>query len=135
MLKQIVTQWDLNKKNLEEYFKKTPQSEYSPYMEILRQIIIHVLNGGDKSMNINPNEISVIDDGNYQGTQIFLFHVERYQPDVEDYYWTNNYYGSCDVLLGISDYEGGLPNEEQIKEYMYLSLQLIQKIKKLYDEN
>ena len=98
-------------------------------MEILRQIIIHVLNGGDKSMNINPDEISVIDDGNYQGTQIFLFHVERYQPDVEDYY------GSCDVLLGISDYEGGLLNEEQIKEYMYLSLQLIQKIKKLYDEN
>lgn len=138
MLKQVVDQWDLNKKNLEKYFRETPQSEYSSYEEILRQIIIHVLNEGNKSMNLNPEEISVVDDGNYQGTQIFLFHIERYQPDVEDYYWTNNYYGSCsgcDVLLGISMYGDGLPNENQVEDYMYLSLQLIQKIKKLYDEN
>lgn len=60
MLKQVVTQWDLNKKNLEKYFKETPQSEYSSYEEILRQIIIHVLNEGDNSMSLNPEEISVV---------------------------------------------------------------------------
>lgn len=137
MLKQVVTQWDLNKKNLEKYFKETPQSEYSSYEEILRQIIIHVLNDGTGSMNLNPEEISVVDDGQYQGTQIFLFHINEYQPNVEDYYWTNNFYGSCsgcDALLRISMYEDGLPNDEQIEEYMYLSLQMIQKIKKLYQE-
>ena len=137
MLKQVVTQWDLNKKNLEKYFKETPQSEYSSYEEILRQIIIHVLNEGDNSMDLNPEEISVVNDEQYQGTQIFLFHINEYQPNVEDYYWTNNFYGSCsgcDTLLSISMYEYGLPNDEQVKEYMYLSLQMIQKIKKLYQE-
>ena len=82
-------------------------------------------------MKIDPEEISVIDDGDYLG---FFFHKITYQPEVDDYYWTNNYYGSCDTLLGISQYETGLPTNEQVSEYMNLSLNLVQKIKKLYDE-
>ena len=49
---------------------------------------------------------------------------------------SNNYYGSCsgcDTLLGINEYEDGLPNEEQVKDYMTLCLHLIQKLKPLTD--
>lgn len=138
MIKQVIDQWCKNKGNLEIYFRETPQRDYSSYTHIVKKIIELVLNdSSDESMKIDPEEISVIDDGYYQGTQIFFFHRMTYKPEVEDYYWTNNYYGSCsgcDALLGISQYEYGLPNSDQVSQYMNLSLNLIQKIKKLYDE-
>lgn len=138
MLKQVIDQWYKNKGNLEIYFRETPQKDYSSYTHIVKKIIELVLNdSSDESMKIDPEEISVIDDGYYQGTQIFFFHKITFQPEVDDYYWTNNFYESCsgcDTLLGISQYETGLPTNEQVSEYMNLSLNLIQKIKKLYDE-
>lgn len=75
--------------------------------------------------------MTVIDNGDYQGTQIFLIPMETYQPSVEDYVYTNTYYGSCsgcDTLQAIQSYDyNELPNEEQIKDYMTLALHLLQK--------
>ena len=83
------------------------------------------------------DRITVIDDGNYQGTQIFIIPTNTYQPSVEDYVYTNTYYGSCsgcDTLQGISSYDGDEPSEEQIKDYMELALHLLQKCKMLKEE-
>ena len=52
--------------------------------------------------------ILTIDDGDYQRVVIFILHKDAYQPDIEDYVYTNTYYGSCsgcDALLGINEYE------------------------------
>lgn len=81
--------------------------------------------------------MTVIDNGDYQGTQIFIIPSNTYQPSVEDYVYTNTYYGSCsgcDTLQAISNYEEGFPDEEQIKDYMELSLHLLQKCKWLKEE-
>ena len=53
--------------------------------------------------------------------------------DGKDYVYTNTYYGSCsgcDTLQAISGYDDGLPNEEQVKDYMQLALNLLQKCKR-----
>lgn len=76
------------------------------------------------------NSITVIDNGDYQGTQIFMISLDVYQPDPENYIYTHTYYGSCsgcDTLLGISRYGDELPDENQVKEYMTLALHLLQK--------
>ncbi len=134
MIKEFIEKWEKNKEELENYFRNTKQEEYNEYEKIIKKIIEIILNGNSK--RVWSEEVSVIDDGDYQGTQIFIIHKETYQPNVNEYIYTSNYYGSCsgcDTLLRISGYEYGLPNEEQVKEYMLLALHLIQKIRRMGD--
>lgn len=76
------------------------------------------------------DNLTVIDNGDYQGTQIFLIPLDVYQPDPENYVYTHTYYGTCsgcDTLLGINSYDDDLPDEIQVTEYMILALHLLQK--------
>ena len=81
--------------------------------------------------------MKVIDDGDYQGTQIFITPLNTYQPSVEQYVYTNTYYGSCsgcDTLLGIIDFFSSKEiGESEIKDLMQLALHLLQKMKWLED--
>jgi len=134
MLKEIIQQWDKNKHKLEDYFKVTRQSEYDEYSKIVVKLFEVCLSNEDEW---NLDGMTVIDNGDYQGTQIFIIPKDTYQPNIEDYLITNNYYGSCsgcDTLQSISEYDDGLPSEEQVKEYMTLALHLTQKIKILGSE-
>jgi hypothetical protein len=82
-------------------------------------------------------DITVIDNGDYQGTQIFIIPLDEYQPDISSYVYTHTYYGSCsgcDTLQGISTYDDDEPSEEQIKDYMELALHLLQKCKMFKEE-
>lgn len=81
--------------------------------------------------------MTVIDNGTYQGAQIFIIPEDVYSPTVGHYVMTNAYYGSCsicDTLLKISCYEDGLPTEEQVNGYMTLALHLVQKLKWLDED-
>lgn len=87
--------------------------------------------------NLIQKNILEIDDGDYQGTEIFILHKNVYQPYIEDYVYTSTYYGSCsgcDTLMGISEYDDGLPSESQVKDYMDLCLHLLQKCHYMIDE-
>jgi len=134
MIKEFVEKWNKYNKDLEEYFRNTNQGEYSSYEEIVRILFDKVINK-DEVDPFDTENICVIDDGHYQGTQIFILHKDTYHPEIEDYVYTNTYYGSCsgcDTLLSISSYIDELPSEEQIKEYMMLALHLLQKCQYMY---
>jgi hypothetical protein len=86
----------------------------------------------------NKNIIHQIDDGDYQGTLLFLIPVAGYYP--EDYYYVKVYYGSCsgcDTLLGIMGYEKGKPNSQQLQDLFTLCLHIAQGMELLgeCDEN
>ncbi len=131
MIPEIIKQWDKNKHKLEDYFRNTKQSEYSNYYkEILVKIFELCINSDDLMFDLT--KITVIDDGDYQGTQIFLIPKDTYHPSASDYVVTNTEYGSCsgcDTLMGISCYYEDLPTSDQVKQYMTLSLHLVQKLK------
>lgn len=134
MIKEFIEKWNKYNKELEEYFKNTEQKEYSEYKDIIKLLFELVINKDEKfkSDRFDTENILVIDDGNYQGTQIFILHKDTYQPSIEEYVYTNTYYGSCsgcDTLLSISSYDDGLPTEEQVKDYMQLALHLLQRFK------
>ncbi len=133
MITDIIQKWEENKSKLEEYFKNTEQKEYSEYKTIVKKIFELVVNTSiDRDDNFDINGMTVIDDGDYQGTQIFIVHKDTYQPSVGDYVVTDTYYGSCsgcDTLQAISDYDDGRPSESQLKEYMALALHLVQKMR------
>lgn len=138
MIKEYINLWLENKTALEDYFMQTPQSEYSDYKAIFKKIIEIVINPNVKTFqDLDPESITVVDDGDYQGTLIFIIPRNTYQPDVSDYIYTSVYYGSCsgcDTLLSISGYEKDIPNEEQVKEYMTLALHLVENMKWLREE-
>ena len=137
MESNIINQWDAHKRELNFFFETHLMSDYDDYEKIFRLVIKLILNGEGNSMNIS-DKITVIDDGDYQGTQLFICHEDVYQPEMNNYYITDNYYGSCsgcDTLLGILEYdEDKYPSEQQVKKFMQLALNMVQKMKCLGGE-
>jgi hypothetical protein len=136
MIIELVNQWEENKHKLKEYFRTTNQNEYGSYKSILKKVFELCIPQSNDYSEWDLDKMTVIDDGDYQGTLIFIVPIDCYQPSLGDYVVTNTYYGSCsgcDTLRGIrdstDDYGNGFPNEEQVKEYMTLALHLVQKLK------
>jgi hypothetical protein len=97
------------------------------YSDIVRIVIdaIHEDHGDQ-----NPNAISEIDDGDYQGTLLFVIPEDTYQP--YDYWYVRVFYGSCsgcDTLQSIL-YESD-SKEQQINDLFTLALHIFQWLKKL----
>lgn len=142
MIKEFVECWNKYKVDLEEYFKNAKQEEYDTYEKIVKLLFDKVINKEEtKGRLFDIDNIKVIDDGDWQGTQIFIINLKSYQPCETEYVVTNTYYGSCsgcDTLQAIQSIQrynfDKLPNEEQIKGYMQLALHLLQKSKWLYEE-
>jgi hypothetical protein len=125
MIKEIITQWDANKGKLEERFRSAHPESYTAIVKAIFELVIS---------DYNISNMTVINNGHYQGTQIFLIPEETYQPSVDDYLVTHTYYGSCsgcDTLEGIRSYDDEKPTETQVKDYMMLALHLVQRLKKL----
>lgn len=131
MNEQVIRLWNTHKGKLEEFFTTHPIEEYDSYEKIVRLIITNVLNtDDDMGLNLSEN-IRVIDDGDYQGTILFLMHKKTYQPDETDYWITYSYYGSCsscDTLMRIISHDQPKYRQLRIKELMTLALHLIQKL-------
>lgn len=137
MITGLVKQWEENKHKLEEYFKTTKQEEYDNYEAIVKKVFEICLPKATDYSGWDLDSMTVIDDGDYQGTQIFIIPTDTYQPSVDDYVITDTYYGSCsgcDTLQAISEYDYELPTNEQVKDYMTLALHLVQKLKRLGTE-
>lgn len=129
MIKEFTTYWEKNKGDLEKFLKTTKQEKYTSYESLVKALFEKVINPNVNN-KFDTKNILIIDDGDYQGTQIFLLHIATYQPSVSDYVYTNTYYGSCsgcDTLLAISHYNDGYPNDKQVEDYMTLCLHLLQK--------
>lgn len=133
MIKEFCLAWEKNKDKLEEYLRTTPQSEYGSYKDLVRSIFNIVINTDERIYDQYDTEnIVSIDDGDYQGTLIFILHRDTYYPDVSDYVFTSVDYGSCsgcDTLLSISGYEDDIPSDEQVEDYMTLCLHLLEHCK------
>lgn len=140
MIKEFCLAWEKNKGKLEEYFRTTPQSEYVSYELIVRRLFDIVINPSIENdyYRFDTKNILVIDDGDYQGTLVFVLHRDNYQPYIEDYVYTNVCYGSCsycDTLQGIQDDNwSDIPNTEQVEDYMSLCLHLLQRCNFMIDK-
>lgn len=134
MIKEFIELWNTHKADLQEVIAKTPMESLS-YKDLVKLTIDNIINKG--SIELKTERLTEIDDGDYQGSQLYIVPVDTYRPSADDYYFTENYYGSCsgcDTLKAITNYEYGLPNEEQVKELVGLCLNLIQQFKKLKPE-
>lgn len=131
MIEEFVKAWEEKKHLLrEQYAKKRPDN----YMNIVRNVI-ELLHDEGAYSSPDPKRITEIDHGCYQGTLVFVIAASGYQPD--DYWYVRVYYGSCsgcDTLQAIQGWDDEI-DEKEINGYMTLSLHIVQRLKKMDDED
>ena len=96
MIQEFVKAWDKNNKLLLKDFEKQTPDSYKDIVEKLVNIVINpYLEEHSYLEELEVNRMTIIDDGDYQGTTIYVIPFDTYQPDVSEYVFTHNYYGSC----------------------------------------
>ena len=107
MLKYCRDKWYENKDKLEEAIRNSDDLNFCNYKTLVEMIVEYILNPSSDDNSIDEfdeDEITVIDNGDYQGTQLFMIPRKTYQPSAGDYLLTYTYYGSCsgcDTLQGM----------------------------------
>lgn len=131
MIQEFVKAWEDRKSEVAATFAaKRPET----YKDVVAAAI-GILGNTDDYGVPDPNRIHEIDDGDYQGTLVYVIGATGYQPS--GYWYVRVSYGSCsgcDTLQAISDYSSDPPAEKQVGEYMTLALHIIQGLKKMGEE-
>lgn len=127
MIQAFVNEYMKNKELVREAFSAKHPENYEDIIRIVWQYASEL----DTSLPYT-GKIHTIDDGDYQGTLLFLIPEGEWQPST--YYYVLVNYGSCsgcDTLQGIQSecYSCEVPNEKQIEDYMTLTLHIVQGIK------
>ncbi|MBO7683067.1 MAG: hypothetical protein J6T17_09995 [Clostridia bacterium] len=148
MMYQYIGAWAENKFRLREEIRTSGAHndwDYKDLVELLFETVINpyiVKHTPISGKEFDLEEIVEIDHGSYQGTKIFLLHLDVYQPETFQYVYTSVDYGSCsgcDTLQGIQSQSdlinyGPFPTQSQIDDYMTLCLHLYQHTKFLSDD-
>ena len=140
MLKYCLDKWNKNKGLLEEKLRKDSTLNSCDYSHLVCLVVEFILNPRDDyewdDMEWDDKNITVVDNGDYQGTQLFLIPLKTYQPSEYDYLMTYVGYGSCyvcDALLSIQDWDDEPATETQIKDFMTLCKDLVTNMVKPYN--
>ena len=141
MLNYCKGKWAENEEKLEEIIRNSTDHNSWNYRDLLKLVVENILNRGHRGYGVEDNkewdsaDITEIDNGDYQGTKIFVFHRKCYQPSEVEYLFTYVDYGSCsccDTLQGIQaegDLNSRLPSKSQVKDYMTLCRDMVVRMK------
>ena len=131
MIAEFVELFMTGKPKLEAMFSEKHPENYKTIVEA----VVTVLNNGEDYGAPDLKRIHELDDGDYQGTMVYVIAATGYQPS--DYWYVKVSYGSCsvcDTLEGIRNYSDDKPSEEQVRDYMTLALHIVQGLKKMGDD-
>lgn len=130
MIDRFITIWDAHKDELEAKYR---QEFPSSYTGIMNDLVALLAKYDDAWGRLDPERIHTVDDGNYQGTLLFIIAEEGYQPST--YYTCKVNYGSCsgcDTFEAIRGYTyDQSPTAEQVHDFMQLALHMLQSIKEV----
>lgn len=136
MLKYCLNKWNENRGLLEEKLSKDSTLNSCDYKYLVELVVDFILNPGECD-KWDSKHITVVDNGDYQGTQLFLIPRDSYQPSEYEYLMTYVGYGSCsgcDTLLAIQDWSNEKDlTERQVKDFMTLCKDLITGMIKPYN--
>lgn len=145
MIRFAVEQWEKNKPLLENYIRSNVELwNRFDYIEIVESVVEYIFNDGDDYYyNIyDSTKITEINNGDYQGTLLYVIPLKTYQPSESEYLMTFVNYGSCsgcDTLQSIQTWATSQLKEdkERLKEFvddmMFLCLSLVQNTIKPYN--
>lgn len=131
MINEFIKRLFENTKQLENKFRLKHPDDYK---ELVKWVIESITLDEGYNLCPDPEIIHEINDGNYQGTLVYLIPEKGYQPST--YYYVMIDYGSCSVCdtLGHIEASNNENPDQQVKDYMTLALHIVQRIKKMGDE-
>jgi hypothetical protein len=135
VIKEFVDAYMKNKEELIAVFSAAHPSTYTDIVKSVVQILSSCA-GQEWDDRPDPERIHVIDDGDYQGTLVYVIAEQGYQPST--YWYVRISYGSCsgcDTLGAIRCYGDGPQSGEQVAQYMTLALHIVQQMKKMDEES
>jgi hypothetical protein len=139
MIERFVQRFDAARADLRTGFREKPPESYS---EIVERVIRVLGVEDDNDYTPDPERITRIDHGHYQGTIVFVIGAQGYQPDV--YWYVRMAYGSCggcdafQSAMDASDYDYDsnklIMSESTLSMLMALALHVVQRMKQMDDE-
>ena len=117
MIKIMKELWNKHEKELRERLEKRNDVHQMEYVDLVHLTFETIFNGDDREVKLNLKEMTEIDNGNYQGTMLYLIPFKTYQPAEYEYLMTYVSYGSCsgcDALQAAKSWcdEGPLTGKE-----------------------
>lgn len=136
MLKWVELAWAENSGELKRELGKGSCYSYSGLFKLAIKVVLNPYIVENTLLDsLNADRITTIDDGDWQGTQIFIVPTSDYQPSEGDYYWTSVWYGSCsacDALQAANDYKR---KTERVQAWSLLCLRMLQGLSRLNGDN
>lgn len=116
----------------DEYVAWLRTQEYPNYVDLLRKALEIVVRDGEFGWGDepDPNRIHQINDGDYQGTLVFVIAQEGYQPYA--YWYTMVGYGSCSGCDSLQA-AWGYGDEHDYDGLWNLALHMLQRARKMED--
>lgn len=138
MLKYCLDKWNKNNKLLKEKLERDCKLNRCDYSYLVELVVDYILNPSEDELNVrwDSTNITVVDNGEYQGTQLFLIPARTYQPSEYEYLMTYVGYGSCsgcDTLQAIQGWSDEPLTPIQVKDFMALCKDLVTSIIKPYN--
>ncbi len=131
MIEAFTKAWFANLHTMREKFTAKHPKDYK---EVVRSVVEMLSDASNAYDSPDPERIHEIDDGDYQGTLVYVIGGSGYQPS--RYWYVKVSYGSCsgcDTLEGIRNYRDESPDEGQVREYMTLALHIVQGLREMGD--
>lgn len=126
-----------------QYFKRRLESlgedyitDWSfTYTDIVKILFEEVINPYSEEQGLlldgyDIDKMTIIDDGHYQGTLIFIIPEDTYQPCADEYLYTHNYYGSCSGCDALQHAQT-LEFNKCLDDIMTIALHLVENFKQM----
>lgn len=130
MEQELVARFDAKREEVKDNLRKLLIDVYwINYIDIVKVVIEVIHDGYDTP---DPERIHEIDDGEYQGTLLFIIPSDTYQP--YRYWYVKVDYGSCsgcDTLMAILEGDFGDTIDEKADSLFTLALHIIQGLKRM----
>lgn len=130
MEQELVARFDAKREEVRGNLRKLLiDKNWINYIDIVK-VVIEAVHDGYGSPN--PENIHEIDDGDYQGTLLFVIPSDNYQPYI--YWYVKVDYGSCsgcDTLMAILEGDFGNTIDEKVNSLFTLALHIIQGLKRM----
>lgn len=126
MLKILKDKWFEHEGALKERISKIENIHSINYLDLVKFSFTYIF------PVVDTDRITEIDDGEYQGTIIYMLPFDTYQPGAGEYLMTFVEYGSCsgcDTLEYIKSnsytYDSCQPNVSQVTDLMHLCRDIV----------
>lgn len=131
MIQEFVDNFMKREQELKCWIKECSDINYKTLVEMT----IKAISKEDDYGYPDHNRVHELDDGDYQGTLVYVIAANGYQPN--DYWYVKIYYGSCsgcDTIEAIRDYSDEM-TEQKVNDYFTLCLHIVQGLKKMGEDS